>query len=332
MKVQNLLILFFTLLFFTAKAQDNLLIAVQSPRDSVVIFDLQNSRIVAQLKVGFLPHEISFDLNTAKCFVSNFGLQDYDIRIGKPGNSIAIINASSFSYVRTIYTTIDTANGNAPHGVKVRPGARKELFTNVEVGGDSMLVYDLSSFTLKNRFALPKSSHNFIFSTDGNKLWVMAANEGVFELNPANGAIIHHQKFSSAIRGLTLGEKWIVASGNNEVFLLSKVNTKLVKHFSNLGVGQLLYSAVTPDQKYILCPAVEENVVLVIEVKTGKVIRRLNTAKAPINVQIAKNFAYVSHDEDNYVTTINLKDFTTTQILSAYGTNGLIIIPKQPGN
>lgn len=326
MKFQNWTSFFFILASMVTNAQEKLLVAVQLPKDSVVIFDLQKKIKKGQLKVGFLPHEITYDPISKNCYVTNFGLQDYDIRIGKPGNSIAVFNPWLSKYVKTIYTTGDTSKGNAPHGIKVRPGSTRELYVNVEVGGDSMFIYDLASYSLKRKFPLPKNSHNFIFSAGGNKLWVMAATEGVFELNPGDGSVLHQQRFPSPIRGLCPGKDWIVASGKNEVFLLSKADLHVIKHFANLNVGQILYSAVTPDQKYILCPAVNENVVLIIDARSGKVLQRLNTLKAPINIQVTKDFAYVSHDEDNCITTINLKDLKTSHIFKAAGTNGLILI------
>src|SRR6476620_7939970 len=267
MRSQLVIGLFFTLVFTVTKAQEKLLVAVQLPKDSVVVFDLQKRQVKGQLKVGFLPHEITYDPSGRNCYISNFGLQDYDLRIGRPGNSIAVVDPWSCKYIRTIYTTADTSKGNAPHGVKVRPGTRKELYTNVEVGGDSMLIFDLVSTSRKRAFALPKSSHNFIFSANGSRLWVMAAGEGVFELNPEDGKILHQASFPSPIRGLCLGKDWIVASGKGEVFLLSKRDLHVMGHFSNLGVGQILYSAITTDQRYLLCPVVEENKVLVLEVR-----------------------------------------------------------------
>ena len=69
-----------------------------------------------------------------------------------------------------------------------------------------------------------------------------------------------------------------------------------------------------------------ENIVLVIDVNSKKVIYRISTLKSPINVQMTKYFAYVSHDEDNYITKIDLKNFISSHVYKASGTNGLILI------
>lgn len=325
MPVRIIICTFYLLCSVIVHAQSQMLVAVQSARDSVIIFNLTTGKQQGQIKVGFLPHEITYDPVRRMCFVSNFGLQDYDIRIGRPGNSISVFDPWSNTYVKTIYTTADTSKGNGPHGVKIRPGPHRELYINVEVGGDSMLIYDAETYLFKRSFSLPKQSHNFIFSADGSRLWIMAASEGVFEVDPETGRILHHQTFSSPIRGLAFGKNWLVASGKNEVFLISKDDLHIVKHFPDLNVGQILYSNVSADQKLLLCPAVAENMLLVINARSGAIIKRLPTFKAPINVQVVGNKAYVSHDEDSFIDVINLKGFTKS-LLPAYGTNGIIIL------
>jgi DNA-binding beta-propeller fold protein YncE len=321
---------FIFLFVFTApavSAQQKLLVAVQSTQDSVAVFDLATSRLIGQLKTGFFPHELAYDPVSNKAYISDFGLHDYDIRIGRPGSSITIIDPKSCKYLGVIYTTADTTKGNGPHGIKIRPGSKRELFVNVEIGGDSILVYDLDHHNLKRAFPIPKLTHNFIFSQNGNRLWVMSGIDGVSELDPENGRLIRHADFSSPIRGICMGKDFLIASGKNEIFLISKKDLSIKKHFDNLGVGQILYSAITKDERYILCPAVLDNQVLVIDAGSGKVVHRLKTLKTPINIQVDGNFAYVSHAEDNGITRINLRDFSTSTNLHVIGSNGILVIP-----
>ena len=138
-----------------ANAQPKLLVAVQQYRDSVFIFDINSQAKTGQVKIGFKPHEITYDEVTKRCFVSNFGLEDYDLKIGKTGNLISVIDPYQRKLVKNIYTSTDTAIHNGPHGIKVRPGKTRELFVNVEIGGDTMLVYDLNSLAVKRKFSLP---------------------------------------------------------------------------------------------------------------------------------------------------------------------------------
>lgn len=313
------------LTFCVCSAQRKRLITVQQERDSVSIFDLQNNQRLAQLPVGYKPHEICYDPIGKRCFVTDFGLEDYDHKSGRTGNCFHVIDPINGKIVKKVYTVGDTSAANGPHGIKIRPGKTRELFVNVEIGGDSMLVYNVANLKLKRKFALPKGSHNFWFSAKGDTLWLMAGLNGVYQLDPQNGAILHHNSFSSPIRGLAIGKDWIAASGFNEIFLLSKIDLSTLKHFGNFGVGQLFYSNITPDQKYIIAPAALNDMVLVIDTSDGKVIQRLNTGKTPINVQVSGKYAYISQDKDYHIGVIDLNTWQVSKGPAVYGTNGLII-------
>jgi NAD(P)-dependent dehydrogenase (short-subunit alcohol dehydrogenase family) len=51
------------------------------------------------------------------CFVSDFGVEDYDTKIGIPGRSVSVIGPSKSILVKTIYTGTDSI-GKMPHGSK----------------------------------------------------------------------------------------------------------------------------------------------------------------------------------------------------------------------
>ena len=324
-------ILLFAFLIYAAwvSAQPKLLVAVQQYRDSVVMFNLNNNNNkTGQVKIGFKPHEISYDATTKKCFVSNFGLEDYDLKIGHTGNNISVIDPFAGKVVKDIYTAADTSIRNGPHGVKARPGKYSELFVNTEIGGDTMRVFSTKDYKLKRTFALPKGSHNFTFSADGKTLWLMAGQNGVYSINPETGGELQHTPLTSPVRGLLVAKGGIIASCKNEIYLLSKTDLSIVKHFDNLQlkVGLILYSNITEDQKYILVPAPFDSVVLVIDAANGQVVHRVNTGDTPINVQVDGSNAYVSHAKDDYIATIDLNNFTSSKILKAFGTNGLVVI------
>jgi hypothetical protein len=189
-----------------------------------------------------------------------------------------------------------------------------------------MLVFDLDRLTLKRKFRLPPGTHNFAFSADGRKLWLMEGANGVSQVDPANGEVLQHETLSSPVRGLLVAKSWLVASGKNELFLLSKTDLKVEKHLTDLQVGQMFYSNITADQKYILAPAAFENVVLVISAGTGEVIQRIKTGSTPINVQVSGNRAFVTHARDSYIVIVDLNAFTLTGELPAFGTNGLVVV------
>ncbi len=97
------------------------------------------------------------------------------------------------------------------------------------------------------------------------------------------------------------------------------------RHFQGLEVGQMLYPKPTPDGEYILFPAVNDSQVVVLEIKSGTVLRRLKVGKAPIAVAVSPNgnVAYVSSHIDTYFSSVDLKTFEFKKFAEADGSNGI---------
>lgn len=317
-------------------------IVVEQQAARVGFYDSQTGAKLGSVAVGFKPHEIEISKDSKIAYVSNFGIEDYDYRIGAPGNSVSVIDVRRMREKYTLSTeNLPTKNkppvsGKAPHGIKLRPPEENELFVNTEIGGDLMLVYDAKKKRLKRSFAVPAGTHNFIFSPDGKTLYLVAAANGVFKVNLQNGEILAKMKLATPVRGLieTADKRFLIASGAGEIVLLDPVDLSIQKHFKELGVGQIIYSAPTPDGKLILAPAPRDGQVVVLEIETGKVGNRLKTGKAPIAVVISPDgqAAYVSNAEDTHVSRIDLKDFSVKNFAYATGANGLATSPLKPSS
>lgn len=310
-------------------------VVVEQQAARVGFYDSRTGAKFGSAAVGFKPHEIELSKDGKTAYVSNFGIEDYDFRLGTPGASVSVIDVRRmrekyrFSTEDLPLKNKPPVSGKAPHGVKLRPPSERELFVNTEVGGDLMLVYDLKTKRLARSFAVPKGTHNFVFSPDGDTLFLMAAAGGVFRINPETGAVAAQMKLPTPVRGLiyTADGRHLIASGAGEIALLDPADLSVQKHFKELGGGQIIYSAPTPDGKYILAPAPAASEVAVLEVETGKIVRRIVTGKSPIAVKISPGgrFAYVSNAEDSHVSRINLKDFSVKNFADATGANGLAI-------
>jgi len=306
-------------------AQHRLLQVVQQSEQTVAVVDLRTQRVLHQIPVGFKPHEITCDPVKGLCFVTDFGVEDYDTKLGTPGKTISVIDPIRGKRIRVIETTPDTA-GNMPHGIKLRPGKYRELFINIEKG-DSMLVLGADSFQLIRKFPLPKGTHNFLFSADGSRLWLMCGAAGVAEIDPTDGRVIHQLTTATPIRGLSVADTDLLASGQNELYLLSAEDLSIRKKLTDLGVKQLFYAAMDPVHKIIIAPAAFDSTVLLLEAKTGRLINRIRTRKTPLQVQCIAGKAYVTHPLDNYLTIIDLKTCRIAGELPVKGGNGMALFP-----
>ena len=289
------------------------------------LYDSSNSQHIGGVKLGALPHEIELSHDHQTAFITNFGLQDYDEKIGNPGNSISIIDITTLREQHRLLTGSD----NAPHGIKLRPQHGNELYVNTEKD-NKIIVFDLRTKQIIKKFNTVPDTHNFIFSQDGKILWLMSGKNGVIKMHADTGMMLAKFTLHTPIRGIeyTPDYKYVMVSGNNEIAFFDPTTLKITKHFENLGVDQILYSAITPNGKYIVAPAVWNNEVLIIDVQKKKVIQRLVTGIDPVHVIIdtAGKYAYVSNARSSHITKINLKNFNAENISTTAGPNGIALV------
>lgn len=318
-----------------AYSANNMLTVVEENAGYVSFYDGISGKKSGSVKLGFLPHEIAITKDEKTAYITNFGIKDYDSGSGIPGASISVIDIPTRTEKYRLYT-FDPAEhkdysqiDSAPHGVKLRPPMENQLFVNVEKGG-KVLVFDLSTKTIIKKFTVSPNTHNIFFSPDGKILWLMAAKDGVIRMNADTGEITGTYASSTPVRGLkyTPDQRYLMVSSVNQITFIDPDTLEVKKQFNNLGVGPILYSDMTPDQKYIVAPAAFDNQVLIIDVETGKIVKRLVTGLNPIIALIDESgkFAYISNATDKHITRINMQTFETKNIETEDGPNGLAFI------
>jgi len=337
------------------KISATVLVAVEESDSSVGIFDSATGFELGRVSVGHWPHEIEINRAGTTAYVTNFGLKDYDEKIGTAGDSISVIDLRSCCEVERLFTFIDRSDWGhyrAPHGIKLSPDETR-LFVNAEVG-DAMLVFDLSTpgnrtakvlfehsrsvaddTSYETTFPLAPKAHNFIFSQDGMELFVAAGLNGLRKVDSSSGKeIARFERPSSAIRGVdfTADRKSLIVSGSNEICVIDPRTLAVQLVIGDLNARQLLYSEPTPDGRYILAPAVWEGELLVIDLPNRKVVRRLIVGADPIHLAIPSSgdVAFLSHGRSRYISKISLRTFTETRrIATRGGPNGIALAPRQ---
>lgn len=337
--------------------KQDILITVEESDSSIGFFDLKSEKEIGRIKSGFWPHEIEVSQSGEIAYVTNFGIKDYDEFIGDPGASISIIDISTQCELRRLYTYRDKEEYKlykAPHGVRLHPNGSK-LYVNVEKGNIEMLIFDLNSpekFPMKSialninhddhnsdddfpdqSFPIPYGTHNFEFSENGDSIFLGAGKKGLYKVDSYTGKHIDHFSMgeNNAVRGIswTVDKKGLIVSGSGRLVILDPENLSIIQDFKDLGVAQLLYSQPSPDGKFILCPAVWEGKILVLDIEKGSVVKRINVGMDPIHVKIhdKANVAYISHGRSQFISKMNLNDFSIfSEIPTQGGPNGLAIV------
>jgi DNA-binding beta-propeller fold protein YncE len=322
---------------FCHAATSQMLAIVEENAGKVSFYEQQSGKSLGRLGLGYLPHEIAITKDGKTAYVSNFGIKDYDSGAGTPGASISAIDVASRSEMYRLYTFNPQRHqsysqiDSAPHGVKLRPPHEQLLYVNAEKG-HKILVFDTQSKSLIKTFTVSANAHNIYFSADGKILWVMAGKDGVIRMDADTGKMTGQLALSTAVRGLkyTPDGRYLMLSAVNQIVWLDPKTLSIVKEFNNLGVGAILYSDVSPNQKYIVAPAAFDNQVLIIDVASAKVIKRIVTGLNPVTVMIEPEgkFAYVTNATDKHVSKINLHTFKTRTIFTNDGPNGIALLPS----
>jgi DNA-binding beta-propeller fold protein YncE len=317
------------------------MIVVDQGAGVVSLYNAQHGEVLGKVKVGYNPHEIELSREGERAYVTNFGIEDYDHTIGVPGVSISVIDVPAMREIKRLYTnrmpdgtpdTSSTGPNKAPHGVKLRPPAERELFVNVEIG-DSMLVYDPASGRIARSFPLPAGAHNFVFSPNGDTLWLLAGVNGIFRIDPDSGKQTGHFQTNSLARGIIYhGDAGrLIASCEDEIYYLRLSDLSVEKHFSNMGVKQIIYSCLSPDGKLLFAPCPYDSQVIVLDVETGDILHRLTTGKAPICVQIAPSGkeAFVANALDDHLSVIDLRTFGIRRFGASWKPNGFAFLEPE---
>ena len=322
-------------------SQNSRLVVVEESASRVSLYELPSGRRQATIHIGFLPHEIAIAADGRTAYVSNFGLQDYDETIGVPGYSVSILDLERCVETGRLYTFNEHGlTLKAPHGVKIRPGAKHELFVNAELG-EQILVFDLATGRLARtfdgpaaHFKVPTGTHNFVFSADGSALYIFTGPQGVFKLNPDTGQTLKHFQSKTPIHGLAFmpGHSALIASGVDEVVFLDPAKLTAIKRIGDWGIQQLLYSEPTHDGKKIVAPAVWDSLTLIIDAATGAALARVATGIDPVHVAISQDdrYAYVSNARSRLVSQIDLQTYKLHQIETGEGPNGLALTKSFP--
>lgn len=312
------------------------LLAVQEGSGSLQIIPVDDPRRARSVFLGLQPHEIELSRNARLAYVSNFGLLEANHKIGTPGNSISVVDLAT---AREAKKFMLPAGYLAPHGLKLRPSSYQELFVNTEEGQQALVVFDVATGRVLRKLAIPPAVHNFVFDASGARLYAFAVDGNVYEIDPNNGAVLSRTKVNSP-RGLTWTSdgNYLIVSGKGELVLLNPDKLAITRQIP-VQADQLFYPKALNDGVTILAGAPLDRVLLVVNLKTGSLERRINTRGSPLqicldpdglrawigNVPLIGNSSVEERANAVGITELDLRTYSTRTIDGFLDINGMAV-------
>ncbi|MBY0293272.1 MAG: hypothetical protein K2W92_08315 [Alphaproteobacteria bacterium] len=197
------------------------ILIIEEGENSLGVYHSETRKEIGRIKLNFYPHEIEVSPDGSRAYVSNFGIRDYDMKIGHPGNSISIIDLVHFCEIDRLYTTFEGKNYWGPHGLKLHPNGQK-LYVNVEcvnnryptsndLQDSMMLIFNLREKRVESlrpqlptiglaeyAYPLAVGTHNFVFAPQRDPededvdMWYYSAANGVTCISSKSGIIKKH--------------------------------------------------------------------------------------------------------------------------------------------
>ena len=300
------------------------ILAVEEMWGRVTILAADDPQRRVSIPVGFKPHEIVVSPDGKTAYVSNFGLNDAEIRDGIPGETVSVID---IEHARVCEELRLPSGLKAPHGLGVRPQHAQELFVNAEQG-DRMIVFDASQSRMKRSFALPAGIHNFVFSQDGAVLFAFGSAGSVYRIDADSVAVRVARNMGAAVRGLawTHDGQRLIAAVKGEIVILSPTDLSTAKQFPLPNAPQPFYCATSADDRMIFVPAVFDGTVTVLSALDGALIKTLPVG-TPLRVALSpdEDVAYVANvsPKGRSITMLHIHSLETENIGGLRDINGL---------
>lgn len=195
----------------------------------------------------------------------------------------------------------------------LRAGAFAPDEDRIVVSDDQFRVICYSISQQRELWSVRLDTHNLAFSADGTRLLASHEKSGIYELNPANGAILRTiykpEKWIYKMR-LATANRLLITGEDNETVLLSYPQGEVLQRFRPR-VDKLYETIVVPGKNQFLAGQHEKPARL-WDLSAGKLARTLSPLGiSPFTVPRANTAVMVT---DGYFEAMNLTDFTRRRL------------------
>ncbi len=286
---------------FAADLPSPALLVLNKSEATLAIVDVATGKVTGRIVTGQGPHEVVVAGRTA--YVTNYGSS-------APGNSLSIIDLVAQKEVRFDVTPL-----MRPHGIAV---AGTQVWFTAE-GSKLIARYDPLTSKLDAMLGTGQNSTHMVeVSRDGKEIYTANISSGsisIFTNPPAwTQTVVLVGKGPEGFDLTADGKQlWCANSQDGSVSIVDTKYKQLIETFE-VGTKRSNRLKLTLDGKLALISDLAGNELVVLDVASRKVIKRVAIGKAPEGILMDPNGgrAFVAVSGDNHVAIFDLKTLTVT--------------------
>lgn len=286
---------------------------------TLVMVDPATRRIRGRVRTGEGPHEVAVSADGKTAFVSNYGAK-------APGTSLSIIDLASRKELRRV----DLGAFKRPHGIAVHDG--KVYFTaetNRAIGRYDPAVNEVDWVIGTGQ----AGTHMVLVAPDGATVFTSnIGSDSISIFERGENPLAWNQTLVTVGKGpegfdLTPdgAELWAAHSRDGGVSVID-LATKKVVHTFDVGTKRSNRLKITPDGRLALISDLEAGELVVVDVASRSVSKRLALGKMPEGIVTAPDGAraFVAVNGDDHVAVIDLETLeVSATIATGDGPDGM---------
>ncbi|WP_237488225.1 YncE family protein [Hufsiella ginkgonis] len=300
MKKAVLLVLLVLVVSLLRAQPKETLIVLNKSGNTLVFVDPAGMKVLKTLSTGDGPHEVAISGDNKLAYVSNYGSQ-------QGGNSIDVFDIPGQVFVKRI----DVGALQRPHGLFEKAG---KLYFTCE-GSKLVARYDHQSGKIDWKAETgQQATHMIVVTPDGERLYtanIQSNSVSVIEVaNPAKNSIVPVEPKPEGIDISPDGK--LVWVGHNDDGSISEIETAGNKVTGTFKIGKMpIRVKFAPNQQFALAVDNAGEELIMIDIRTHAVLRRLKLDGSPVGMVISKDskYVYVSRTRQNRVSKIDLGKF-----------------------
>ena len=294
--------LWLTAVAFAADLPSPTLLVLNKAEATLAIVDPNTGKVTGRIATGPGPHEVVVDGRTA--FVTNYGSGQ------APGNSLSVIDLVAQKERR-----FDVAPMARPHGIAVSAG--KVWFT--AEGSKLIARFDPQANKLDAMLGTGQNSTHMVeLSRNGKEIYTANISSGsisIFTNPPAwTQTVVAVGKGPEGFDVSVDGQELWTANSQDGTVSIIDLKYKQLKETFDVGTKRSNRLKLTLDHKLALISDLAGNELVVLDVASRKVIKRIAIGKAPEGILLDPNGkrAFIAVSGDNHVAILDLDKLIVT--------------------